>query len=160
MGSAQQSRAHHRAKIMGVLDAVTQHQEGGLPLLSGNVQQVLHGHIFDLAGKGSHALVALGAGHQAQLVGVHPLHGSTDEHRVHAGAALEQLGHRVLAVDEALAFLLRFLRAAARAARLILFFHAVVLLPLYAGVCSTPKAQDRSGPCAGFRLFMMIQNKV
>ena len=179
MGTAQQCAAHHRAQVVGILDAVAQHQEGHFALGLGRRHQVIHRYIFDLAGKGSHALVALGAGHQAQLVGVHPLHGSTgllgqrgvisrhgrghtlrDEHRVHAGAALEQLGHRVLAVDEALAFLLRFLRAAARAARLILFFHAVVLLPLYAGVCSTPKAQDRSGPCAGFRLFMMIQNKV
>ena len=142
VGSAQQSRAHHRAQIMGVLDAVTQHQERGLPLLSGNVQQVLHGHIFDLAGKGSHALVALGAGHQAQLVGVHPLdrgpgllghggivschgggHALRDQHGIHAGTALEQLGHGVFAVDQALILGLLLRAAAAGAARHFLFVH-------------------------------------
>ena len=127
---------------MGILDAVTQHQERGLPLLSGNVQQVLHGRIFDLAGKGSHALVALGTGHQAQLVGVHPLdrgpgllghggevrrhsggHALGQQHRVHAGAALEQLGHGVLAVDQALILGLLLRAAAAGAARHFLFVH-------------------------------------
>ena len=150
MGSAQQSRAHHRAQIMGILDAVTQHQERGLPLLSGNVQQVLHGRIFDLAGKGSHALVALGTGHQAQLVGVHPLHRGTrilcqcgivsrhgrshalsNEHGVHAGTAFQQFGHRIFAINKALVLLQRLFRAAARTARLVLFFHDDFLLPLY-----------------------------
>ena len=65
--------------------------------------------------------MALGAGHEAQLVGVYPLDGGTgflrhcgivsghsrghalgQQHRIHAGAALQKLRDRVLAVDEAL----------------------------------------------------------
>ena len=65
--------------------------------------------------------MALGAGHQAQLVGVYPLDGGTgflrhcgivsghsrghalgQQHRIYAGSALQQLCDRVLAVDEAL----------------------------------------------------------
>ena len=150
MSAAQQSRAHDSAQIVGVFDAVAQHEEGRFALLFGSGQQVLHRCVFDLTGKGSHALMALGAGHQAQLVGVHPLHRGTrflcqcgivsrhgrshalsNEHGVHAGTAFQQFGHRIFAINKALVLLQRLFRAAARTARLVLFFHDDFLLPLY-----------------------------
>ena len=86
--------------------------------------------------------MALGAGHQAQLVGMHPLdrgpgllghggivschgggHALRDQHGIHAGTALEQLGHGVFAVDQALILGLLLRAAAAGAARHFLFVH-------------------------------------
>ena len=146
MSAAQQSRAHDSAQIVGVFDAVAQHEEGRFALLFGSGQQVLHRCIFDLTGKGSHALMALGAGHKAQLVGVYPLDGGTgflrhcgivsshsrghalgQQHRIHAGAALQQLCDRVLAVDEALVPGLVVGLFAAGTAGHIAFFHEVLL---------------------------------
>ena len=169
VGTAQQCAAHDCAQIVGVLNAIAQHQKGRLALGLGCGQQILHGRVLDLAGKGRHALMALGAGHQAQLVRVHPLdrcsgllgqcrivcrhcrgHPLGNEHGVHTGAALEQLGHRVFAVDQALTFLLRLLCIAARTARLVTFFHLFMLLPFRAG-CAAPER---------FILFMIIQDKV
>ena len=145
MSTAEQCTAHHRTQIVGVFDAVAQHKERRLPLRLGRCQQVFHRGILDLAGKRSHTLVALGAGHQAELVGVDPLDGGPcllghggevrrhsgghalgQQHRIHAGAALEQLGHGVLAVDQAL-ILRCVLRSAAGAARHFLFVHCVLL---------------------------------
>ena len=159
VGAAQQRRAHHRAQIVGVLDAVAQHEEGRLALLFGDVQQLLHRDVGDLAGKGGHALMALGAGHEPQLVGVHPLDGGPhllghggvvsryrrghalgNEHGVHAGAALEQLGDGVFAVHEALVLLLGLLRAAAGAARGVFLFHGVFSSHFYG---KTPKASKQ-----------------
>ena len=147
MGTAQQSAAHHCAQIVRVLDAIAQHQKRCLALGLGRCHQVIHRHILDLAGKCSHTLMALSAGHQAQLVGMHPLDRGTrllgqrrivsrhcrsqtlgNEHGIHAGTALEQLGHRIFAVNKALVFLRVLLRAAARTARLILFFHCIFSL--------------------------------
>ena len=90
-----------------------------------------------------------GAGHQAQLVGVHPLdgcpgllgqcgivgrhgggHALRNEHRIHAGTALQQLGHRILAVDQALIPGLLF-RCTARAAGLIFLFHSMFSFRFY-----------------------------
>ena len=118
---AQQGRADHRAQVVGVFDAVADHQEGGLALPAGGFQQVLHLCIGDLAGKGGHSLVALGAGQQPEFGGVYPLDGgrrplwpaqysrtpqpgpipsasrtlSTARRRL-----FQQLGHRVFAVDQ------------------------------------------------------------
>ena len=144
MGTAQQCAAHHCAQVVGVLNAVAQHQKRRFPLCLCCRQQVVYGCIFDLAGKSRHALMALGAGHQAQFVGVHPLHrcarlfgqrriigghsrghALSDEHRIHTRAALQKLGHRIFAIDKALVFRLVFFRVPARAAGLILFFHVV-----------------------------------
>ena len=169
MGTAQQGAAHDCAQIVGIFNAVAQHQKGRLALGFGCCQQILHGRVLDLACKGRHALMALGAGHQAQLVGVHPLdrctglfgqrcivcrhcrsHPLGNKHGVHTGAALEQLGHRVFAVDQALAFLLRLLCIAARTARLVTFFHLFMLLPFRAGGAAPER----------FILFMIIQDKV
>ena len=149
MGTAQQSAAHHGTQVVGVLNAIAQHQERRLALGFGRCQQVLHGGIRDLAGKGGHTLMALGAGHQAQLVGVHPLdgcpgllgqcgivgrhgggHALRNEHRIHAGTALQQLGHRILAVDQALIPGLLF-RCTARAAGLIFLFHSMFSFRFY-----------------------------
>ena len=141
VGAAQQGAAHDRAQIVGVLNAIAQHQKRCLPLCLGSGKQVLHGGIFDLAGKGGHTLMALGAGHEPQLVGVHPLYRSAcllgkggivrrhrrchilgNKHRIHTRTALQQLGHRVFTVDKALVFRL-FLCIAAGTAGLILLFH-------------------------------------
>ena len=169
MGTAQQCAAHDCTQIVGVLNAVAQHQKRRLALGLGCCQQILHGHVLDLTGKSRHALMAFGAGHQAQLVGVHPLdrcagllgqccivcrhcrgHPLGNKHGVHTGAALEQLGHRVFAVDQALIFLLRLLCIAARTARLVTFFHLFMLLPFRAGSAAPER----------FILFMIIQDKV
>ena len=146
MCAAQQGRAHDCAQIVGILDAVTQHEEGRFALLLGCGQQVLHRCVFDLAGKGSYALMALGAGHEAQLIGVHPLDGGTgflghcgvvgrhsgghalcQQHGIHAGAALQQLRDRVLSVNKALVPGLLLGLFAAGAAGRIAFFHEVLL---------------------------------
>jgi len=162
VGTAQQRRAHHRAQIVRVLDAVAQHEEGRLALRLGGSQQVFHRGVFDLAGERRHALMALRTGHQPQLIGVHPLDGGTglfghggkvgghsrghplrQQHGVHAGAALEQLGHGIFTVNEALA-LLRLLSVvvAAGAARHFLFVHCVLLPFMTRCTRNRPHPQD------------------
>ena len=150
MRTAQQSTAHHGTQIVRVFNAIAQHQKRCLALVLGCCHQVVYRHVFDLAGKCRHTLMALGAGHQAQLVGVHPLHRGTrilcqcgivsrhgrshalsNEHGVHAGTAFQQFGHRIFAINKALVLLQRLFRATARTARPVLFFHDDFLLPLY-----------------------------
>ena len=144
MGTAEQCAPHHRAQIMGILNAVAQHQERGLALGLCSLQQVFHRHILDLPGKRRHALVAVRTGHQPELVGVHPLDGSAhflghggvvgrhswghalgQQHGIHAGTALEQFGHGVFAVDQALVLgcFGLLVRITAGTARGIFFFH-------------------------------------
>ena len=181
MRTAQQSTAHHGTQIMRVFNAIAQHQKRCLALVLGCCHQVVYRHVFDLAGKCRHTLMALGAGHQAQLVGVHPLdgcpgllgqcgivgrhgggHALRNEHRIHAGTALQQLGHRILAVDQALIPGLLF-RCTARAAGLIFLFHSMFSFRFYrndaAHVPQGAPHRLRRQPARRF-YQMIIQGKV
>ena len=123
MRAAQVGGADDGAQIVGVLHAVTQHKEGRLVFLAGDVQQRLQIGVFHLRGPGGHALMLGGAAQLLQLAGGRTLdhrpglpgqrgviarhggrHGIRQQHGVHRAAAFQQLGDRVFAPHKGLFF--------------------------------------------------------
>ena len=70
MGSGALGGADHRAQIVGVGKLVAHHDERGLPLLPGGVQNVVHAGILPHRGLGDDTLVGVGAAHKVQLLPV------------------------------------------------------------------------------------------
>ena len=73
MGPGGVGGADHRTQVVGVGELVAHHDEGGLALFPGGVENVVHGGVLPHSGQGDDPLVGVGAAHAVQLapVGVH-----------------------------------------------------------------------------------------
>ena len=62
--------ADHRPQVVGVAQLVAHHDQGGLPLGPGGLQDVVHAGVLPHRRQGDHPLVGVGAAHAVQLAPV------------------------------------------------------------------------------------------
>ena len=128
MGSGAFGGADHGPQVVGVGKLVADHDEGGLTLFPGGIENIVHGGVFPNGGNGDDPLMGVGDGHSVQLppVAVHDgdalfpgLGGDVaqsgiglplgDIYLVNGGARPEGLDDGVAAFDDAVGLLLAVL---------------------------------------------------